>query len=291
MERNIIIDFIIELIRASKKGKKKTDKIIDCDGVKIKDADYLLNQLLRALVIDADHYFISNAALELWNKLTDKCITDFYYNEVIVCEKANGVKVKKYTGNKKEFREDSINAGGKIHFNDVFHLDHIVPISRIVKQLKELPDDKLTNENINEILSKIYICRMTKEEDRRIKEKSRRNGDYRVIYNMYKRYDIIIDCLEKEFEMDLLKKYNDAKKYLLKEEAYNEYECAQDGVELPIKNCPICGNLQFAKTKYGNYCFSCRRVFDEDDVVPCDTCGKLLYKPKCPRCDDCFERM
>lgn len=88
-----------------------------------------------------------------------------------------------------------------------------------------------------------------------------------------------------------LRRYNDAKLYLLEIETISEYESVKKGTGLPIYSCPVCSENQFAKTEQGYYCFSCQNKYSKKDICFCDICGKVLVKSIISRCDECIENM
>lgn len=73
----------------------------------------------------------------------------------------------------------------------MFHVDHIVPVKLILSELLNL---KVINSlNVSNILQKMYLCRILKEEDRRIGRTSGRTLSYKNnIVNVYNIYGIIV---------------------------------------------------------------------------------------------------
>ena len=161
------------------------------------NCSYLLNQVLRQISIDDDKKLVSKAAKELWEKIDPECkknssknINDYYYHEVLTAGK-EGAEIYEYKGSNKNPNSDSprkLKKGASFVFRDVFHVEHVVPISMIIDRLKELEkNNQLTDDAINETLELIYVCRMTKQEDRGIKQKSKRFLDVdRVLNEVYK---------------------------------------------------------------------------------------------------------
>ncbi|MBQ8427252.1 MAG: hypothetical protein IJX16_05790, partial [Clostridia bacterium] len=90
---------------------------------------------------------------------------------------------------------------------------HIIPLNVIIKKLIELPSLDYTS--VKSVLDKIAICKLLKDEDRNIKQKSNRSVNYKeVFYNDYLEAGIKI----KDFN------YNESEIYIkkLKEEVYNK---------------------------------------------------------------------
>jgi hypothetical protein len=109
-----------------------------------------------------------------------------------------GARIFEYMGASKEPVNNEgrlLHMGDSFIFRDVFHVEHIIPISMIIDRLVELDEkDELNDETINETLNLIYVCRITKQEDRSIKEKCNRSlvvND--VIENVYLPAGIIVN--------------------------------------------------------------------------------------------------
>ena len=184
-------DILIKFIEASKNNKDIethfNGKIYSINPNK----NYLLSQILRQYRIPKNHIFVSKKAKKLWHELTlNKCdIKDNSYRERI-----------EYIGEKNEYifypykganrspdnnKKIVLKKNSKFYFNDIFHFDHIIPISVIINNLKEA--HPLTYEQIAEILDNIYACIMLKEEDRNIKKRFKREYDViRVVENDYR---------------------------------------------------------------------------------------------------------
>lgn len=170
--------------------------------VSIWNCNYLLNQVLRQISIPDENKLVSKAARKLWNEIDpegNKNINDYYYHEKIIATKS-GAKIKIYKGaNKNPTEEKVLNKGDSFIFKDVFHLEHVVPISKIIDELIKLDEqEELNYETLNDVINKIYVCRMTKEEDRGIKAKYNRGDtlDYKEVIEKYyksKDNDFIIE--------------------------------------------------------------------------------------------------
>lgn len=170
---NEILDIIISLINGVKAGGH-----IESDGQILWGSKYLLNQTIRQYSQPNDHYFISEKALDLWNKITSEDIMSKYYRDRVILDKTDGtITLKCYKGNSKHFTEWTPNKGDGLTYRDVFHDEHIVPVKMIIKELIALEHPNY--ENVKEILGKIRVCKMLKEEDKLIKNKSNRSTDYK----------------------------------------------------------------------------------------------------------------
>lgn len=87
-------------------------------------------------------------------------------------------------------------------------------------------------------------------------------------------------------------KYKDkADKYIENELKISAYECAKDGGEFPLYECPDCDEDQLvydAETeKY--HCFHCGEDFKASDLSVCSECTKLTKNKESCICDACFE--
>mgnify|MGYP003319230607 CR=1 FL=1 len=185
---NLIIDFVNGAYETTKDGfyeiRDGKHAIFGCR--------YLLNQIIREYELPNDHYLVSEGALAEWKRLglEKENINKYYYHEII---KLNGVyKYYRYKGADKT---PTLEESDWFRFNDIFHLEHIVPIKMIIKRLFELKkNNQLTQENVADTLDKIYICRMLKREDRNIKAKYNRGTlNYKEIVNtIYKEAGIVV---------------------------------------------------------------------------------------------------
>ncbi len=172
MEHNIVIQLIIELVKASKAGNCYEE-----NGERLYNPSYLLNQTLRQYGLQKEQYFISEKAGALWKVLTTQDIMKFSYHDQVQCDRANGILVKEYVGNSVSFTTRSINKDDVITYRSVFHDEHIVPINIIQKELYALKT--LDFDSVKSVLNKIRICKMLKEEDKNTVNKNNRSSDYR----------------------------------------------------------------------------------------------------------------
>ena len=99
--------------------------------------------------------------------------------------------LESYRGNENKPTEKTVEKDGKIKYNNVFHNEHVIPIKVIIQKLQVCDlDDR---EAVKEILDKIHISRITKEEDKKLKPKSNRPCDYdTVVKDIYKPNGITI---------------------------------------------------------------------------------------------------
>ena len=193
---NAVLDIIIEFVKATNKGKSKTDRLVESydetgNRYSIFNSKYLLGQIIRNYNIPKENYHVSKAAMELWNRLTSEDISNFFFDETIRCDRADNTPVRIYKGNSKDCKEQLIKKNDTVRFNDVFHGEHVIPVRIIIDKLLKLEDP--TYDEVSEILKHIHICRILKDEDKRIVEKSNRPYDYReIVDTIYKKAGIEI---------------------------------------------------------------------------------------------------
>ena len=181
MQQNKILDIIINLLTGIKNKNSIVEEVEDQTKMTLNGASYLLNQTLRQYNIPKNHYFISEKAFALWNKISTDDILKYTYRDKVVKNTNDNVCVDKYKGGEKEpFQKQAIlTKGDSFTYNDVFTDEHIVTVSDIIKELLNLP--RYTYASITNILDKMYICKMLKSEDRMIKNKSKRSTDYKEV--------------------------------------------------------------------------------------------------------------
>lgn len=194
-----VLDTIILFIKAVKEKEniKSENETIPSIG----NARYLLGQIIRQLRFDGDkykdHYFVSKNAADKWKQISNKDIFEYYYRMTVYCENKEEIVIHKYKGSGKAFDELRIKSGDKFVYRDVFHDEHMIPVSDIIERLLAL--DEPNYENVGEILNSIYICKMLKDEDKKLKLKFHRPSDIRqVIEQVYKPAGIEVIGLEEK---------------------------------------------------------------------------------------------
>ncbi len=201
-DKNIVLDIIIEFIKGCR-NKKKDDSGKDyaviengksgADYMAINSPDYLLGQILRQYHIPPSHYFISAAAVEKWKEISSEPIFKYWYRSPVTKDTDGETEILRFVGNTNNRESKKIHKGDTFIFRDVFHDEHIVPISMVLEKLCGLKNPDY--ENVKETLDKIYICRMLKTEDRdNITSKSKRSLDLdykKNIEDYYENIDVI----------------------------------------------------------------------------------------------------
>lgn len=191
--KNVILDMIIEFVKGIKNKDNAVEVNVNNKSYKLWASSYLLNQILRQWNIPLNQSYVSVKAKKLWDKLSSKNIFDYHYTNIVICENKEPIKVKVYRGAENEcIEEPTLIKGDKFKFNSVFHEEHIIPISIIIENLCAL--DELNYENVENILNKISICKILKEEDKNLNKahlKNKRPCDVDfVLNNLYKKVGI-----------------------------------------------------------------------------------------------------
>lgn len=201
---NEVFDIIISLVKSHEEDTKwdhpNVRSFYNNKEYLIYNADYILNQVLRQINIPEDHYLLSKEANDLWNKLKPdgkygKNIKDYWHRETLTVHYNEPVEIKEYSGASKTPIVKKVKDGDTFIFRDVFHLEHIYPIDMIIEDLKELnKSGDLNYDSLAKVLDKIYICRMTKEEDRSIPscfKSSRPHNLEEILKQVYSKIDIV----------------------------------------------------------------------------------------------------
>lgn len=199
-----VLDILIAFIKGCKYKDEGLDNcihsVIDNKDYWIWNTDYLLNQILRQINVPPERYLLSKGAKEMWKKLSPTgkkgdSITKYYYREVLTIQNDLNEEVGLYKGaDSKPSSFVEIRKGNKFIFNDIFHLEHVIPIHVIKNQLLALDSESLTKKNVEQILSKMYVCRMLKSEDRLIDSAYKKNRPFdlnRILKEVYTKIEIV----------------------------------------------------------------------------------------------------
>lgn len=207
--KNIILDIIIEFVKGIKNKDNAVEANVNNKLYKLWASSYLLNQILRQWNIPSNHSYVSVKAKNLWDKLSSKNIFDYHYTNMVICENKEPIKVKIYKGAENKYFETNLIYGNKFKFNSVFHEEHIIPISTIIENLCSL--EELNYENVENVLNKISICKILKEEDKNLNKehlKTNRPCDINfVLNNLYNKVGIEViraDKISKWSQIDFI---------------------------------------------------------------------------------------
>ncbi len=194
---------VIEVIKLVLEGYKNSDdkskhflhQNISGKDYYLWDCDYLLGQILRHYDVPWNHYYYSKGFIDLWIKLgmNEDDRRKYHYHEKIICQN-DGVKCFLYTGASKtpnNVDDPILKKGDCFPYRDAFHLEHIVPISHIVDMLVKLENP--TDEQIENVLDQIHVARITKEEDRRMHNRNKRDSTFEEVYrSLYLKNEIVL---------------------------------------------------------------------------------------------------
>ena len=187
MNKCIIASIVVLL-----KGYQRLKASSNSNKMHISSLKYVLGQTVRAYKVPKEQIFISQAAEIRWNDLTSSNINNFDYKQSFICDRLKqSITCKMYKGSQKNGQNVQINPNDKVCFNDMFHVDHIVPVKLIMDELLKLT--QINSQNVSNILQKMYLCRMLKEEDRLLGRTSGRTLCYKNnIIKIYKTRGICV---------------------------------------------------------------------------------------------------
>lgn len=133
----------------------------------VKSLRYLIAQSIRQYDIPVQNRHISVEAKKSWEELTSKNIEDFHYRDLVVCDKLSKTfSYRAYVGASKEGKERTLRKGETFHFRDMFHEEHTIPVSLILKELTGIENPQAAS--VEQCLNGMHICVLLKKEDRRI---------------------------------------------------------------------------------------------------------------------------
>lgn len=194
---NQVLDIIIPLIKASKYDEPIYQKENSYEFA-LGGTRYLLGQIIRQLWIPNEHKYISVAAKELWEKISNESISNYSYRSKVICTNKNKVTAYKYKNNGKNGEETELYDGICFTYNDIFHDEHMIPIADIIEKLYAL--DEPNYDNVSNVLNNLYTCIMLKDEDRKIYPKYHRSANSidDIINGIYKKAEVYVLPLEQK---------------------------------------------------------------------------------------------
>lgn len=188
---NAVLDILIPFIRAEQDASHRIESKMNGNPLILHGTGYLLGQMLRQYAIPPERQFISRAAWELWHTLTDENVWQYTYRQTVKCHSTVPVPIQEYRGNERTPKAiRNIGLGETFVFRDVFHDEHMMPISEIIQALIRLPS--VTYESVTEVLSQLCICRILKTEDRSLYPKYHRPLNRQAVWQLYKQQGIIV---------------------------------------------------------------------------------------------------
>lgn len=132
-------------------------------------------------------------ALEKWCTLTkDPEIFNYSYRDLVKLDNiAEDINLQCFKGANKASVTKTVSPNSTFVFNDVFHADHMIPVSTIRERLTAL--ETINRNSVKEVLDSMYLCWILKEEDKKLGRTKNREGGYDDIKNnLYKNAGITI---------------------------------------------------------------------------------------------------
>jgi hypothetical protein len=117
---------------------------------------------------------------------------EIHYKDVVTYDKlSSSQKYGLYKGASKTPVQTTLNKNDKFNFRQMFHEDHVIPVSIIIDELKNLKVVNATT--VTSKLDQMHQCIILKEEDRNISRTKGRNLIFQqTINNVYAPAGIII---------------------------------------------------------------------------------------------------
>ena len=189
MKNEVIIKSIMCLLLGYKKLKdSKKD---------IESLSYLLGQSIRQYDIPKENFHISEGAKKRWEELSDDKIENYWYHKRVKCNKLKSSKSYLfYKGSENKGIETVLNPGDFFTFRNMFHEEHIIPVS-LIKDKMINNTNSVTESTIRELLDSMHMCIILKEEDRDINHNlgktANRTDDFKKnVENIYDKRGIIL---------------------------------------------------------------------------------------------------
>lgn len=204
MEKSVL-DLLYVLLQGAQDGWKLQENF-NGKTIELSNLAYLLNQILRQIKVPQERYLYSVEAKKLWFELTDEKMENHNYNSVVHCRQdLQPIILNSYSGGSSKPQKITLKGGSCFRYREIFHDEHIIPISTILHKLSELDLSNKENAlwNISRLLDKVYICRMLKDEDRSIYAKYKRPFDIiDVVENVYKHRttNIYLDGINRRYK-------------------------------------------------------------------------------------------
>ena len=191
-------DAIIKSIAILLKAYKKLTVPLNHNNKEKRSLKYLLNQSIREYNIPLENRHVSKKANNLWKKITTKDIRTFHYRDKVVCENLKSPihNVMFYNSAHKNGMPQTLSSNtNSFPFNNVFHEEHIVPVSLILNEMVKM--DTFDDNSIKAQLDKMHLCVMLKKEDRAINSKMGKTANRTLnfdtnVNNIYGECDITL---------------------------------------------------------------------------------------------------
>lgn len=147
----------------------------------------LLNDAIRDWNMPEENNYVSEKAYNLWKEIAEPTenINSYWDSKHFKCAKDN-VKLDVYKGGSNEpDHQATYSKGEKIRFNDIFTVEHIIPVKVLYDELLKTYTDngnKISDEEIVTILNKMCIARVTKYEDKHLDHRFKRENTFEKVY-------------------------------------------------------------------------------------------------------------
>lgn len=178
MKNQAIIEAIRELLPTYQKLRMNSAYKGDANTLK-----YLIGQIVRQYDVPASNWHVSKAAEDRWCELTaNPNIRDYHYKDLVKCDKlAESKTYNVYKGASKAGVKRKLNSGSAIQFREMFHEDHVIPVSLMLDELAKM--NSISAAGIKALLDKMHLCVILKEEDRVIGRTKGRSLDFQKTVN------------------------------------------------------------------------------------------------------------
>lgn len=173
--RKVVNAPLVEMIKQALIGRVNCQRPKKSQGV---GYNYILNQSVRQYVVPEENIHVTVAAQELWNMLflnspEPKPDIRVYAYQDRIYPSNDVLAVDTYNGNAKNKRiKRNVVKGEPIEFNKLFIEEHTTPIADMAKallyRLEASPKKELSSSEIVEILDKMHVTKMLKDENIKI---------------------------------------------------------------------------------------------------------------------------
>lgn len=146
---------------------------------------YLIGQSIRQYDIPLENHHVSQAALVRWKCLSKDKIEKYHYRDQVKCDNlSKPTRFKLFKGASKNGTYRRLVPNNYFIFRDMFHEDHVIPVSLILNAMVSL--NPISRTSIEELLNSMHLCVLLKDEDRHIGKTSGRTLNFKdIIKNVY----------------------------------------------------------------------------------------------------------
>ena len=189
---NKVLNFYRLLIEGCAHEENNSQTLVD-GKCKLWCCRDLLNKAIRRWDVPPENYYASEKALALWKNFScEKSKNNIFgtYEDFPIVAKNDIDLISFYKGSfKNPEKTEPIAKGTHCKFNDIFHIEHIIPVSKLVDRLintyKENAN-KISDKEIFSIINEQSVARILKEEDRKLPKTKRPNNLEEILKVTYK---------------------------------------------------------------------------------------------------------